>query len=87
MGKLAFYERFIRSADVIQKGIAAGLYVKGRIYHTLDSEPNPKNKNLPPIVTPVGYVKVDGIPQAIKVWGLKNLNRTYNMDEVVLKFV
>jgi hypothetical protein len=53
----------------------------------LDSEPNPKNKNLPPIVTPVGYVKVDGIPQAIKVWGLKNLNRTYNMDEVVLKFV
>jgi hypothetical protein len=60
--------------------------VKGRIYHTVESEAQ-KNKNLPPIVTPVGYVKVEGIPQPVKVWGLKNLNRSFNMDEVVIKFV
>jgi hypothetical protein len=51
-----------------------------------DTEPS-KKKGAPPLITPIGYVKVEGIPQAIKVWGLKNLNRSLSMDEVVVKFV
>ena len=38
-------------------------------------------------ITPVGYVKCEGLPQAVKIWGLKNLNRCLPMDEVVLRFV
>jgi hypothetical protein len=30
---------------------------------------------------------VEGLPQPVKVWGLKNLNRSYEMDEVWLRFI
>jgi len=33
------------------------------------------------------YVKVAGLPQAVKVRGLKYLNRALHLDTVVLKFV
>jgi hypothetical protein len=37
--------------------------------------------------TCTGYIKVEGLPQPVKVWGLKNLNRSYEMDEVWLRFI
>ena len=35
----------------------------------------------------MGYLRVEGLPQAVKVWGLKNLNRSFSLDEVVVRFV
>ena len=72
----SFYERFIRSREVIDKGLASGNLVKARIYLTKE-----------PDGTPVGYAKVEGLPQAVKVWGWRHLNRAWSMDEVVLRFV
>lgn len=34
-----------------------------------------------------GYVKVEGLPQAVKVRGLKFLNRALHLDTVVVKLV
>lgn len=62
----AFYERYLKNQALIDKGIAAGQLIKGRIYMTVDDDK-----------TPVGYVMCEGLPQVIKVWGLKNLNRCF----------
>ena len=35
----------------------------------------------------IGFATSEGIQQPIKVWGLKNLNRSLHMDEVLLRFV
>lgn len=72
----SFYERYLKNQEAIAKGIAAGHLVKGRIYMTVDDDH-----------TPVGYVQCEGLPQVVKVWGLRNLNRCFQMDEVVLRFV
>lgn len=78
--KPAFYERFLRNKEALEKGFNNGQFAKGRIYMSQDVEANGG-------ITPVGYLKCEGIPQAVKVWGLKNLNRTYQMDEVYVKFI
>ena len=71
-----FYEKYIKDEQIIAKGIAEGKFVQGTLY--FDKELSNKWD---------AYVTVPGLPQAVKVRGLKYLNRALHLDTVVLKFV
>ena len=71
-----FYEKYIKDEAIIQKGIAEGKFIQGTLYF----DKNLANKY-------DGYVKVPGLPQAVKVRGLKFLNKGLHLDTVVLKLV
>ena len=71
-----FYEKHIKDDSVIEKGINEGKYVQG----TLFFDKNLRNKW-------DAYVKVEGFPEAVKVRGLKYLNRALHLDTVVVKLV
>ena len=71
-----FYEKYIKDENIIKKGIEDGRFVQGTLYF----DKNLANKW-------DGYVDVPGIPQAVKVRGLKYLNKALHLDTVVLKMV
>ena len=69
-----FYEKHIKDETVIDKGISEGKFVKGTLYFdkTISNKWD-------------AYVKVDKIEQAVKVRGLKHLNRALHLDSVVVR--
>ena len=71
-----FYEKYIKDQSIIDKGITEGKFVQGTLY--FDKSLSNKWD---------AYVKVAGLPQSVKVRGLKYLNRALHLDTVVLKFV
>ena len=71
-----FYEKYIKDQSIIAKGLEDGKFVQGTLY--FDKELSNKWD---------GYVKVDGLPNAVKVRGLKFLNRALHLDTVVVRMV
>ena len=71
-----FYEKYIKDEAIIEKGFNDGKFVQGTLY--FDKQLSNKCD---------AYVKVKGIPQVVKVRGLKHLNRALHLDTVVIKFV
>ena len=72
----SFYERQIKDHDIIGKGIMEGKFLEGTLYFD-QSIPDKWD----------GFVKVDGVKEAVKVRGLKYLNRALHLDRVVVKLV
>lgn len=77
--KPSFYEKYITDKNALSQGLEQGKYVKGRLFFDYLSEKKDRFE--------IGFVKAEGIDMPIKVWGLRNLNRSLHMDEVYLKFV
>ena len=71
-----FYEKYIKDEKIIAKGISDGKFVQGTLFY----DTTIKNKW-------DAYVQVDGLAKAVKVRGLKHLNRALHLDTVVVKFV
>ena len=69
-----FYEKHITDDDVIQKGLEEGKFLEGRLF--FDKAIGNKWD---------GFVKVKGVEQAVKVRGLRYLNRALHLDHVVVK--
>lgn len=75
-GANSFYEKLIKDQSVLSKGIQDGKFLEGTIY--FDPKISTKGD---------GFVKVEGIKNAVKVRGLQYLNRAFHLDRVVVKFV
>ena len=71
-----FYEKHIKDHDILAKGINDGKFLEGTLYF---------DQSLPDKWD--GFVKVEGVPEAVKVRGLKYLNRALHLDRVVVKLV
>ena len=69
-----FYEKHIKDKSIIAKGIAEGKLVQGTLF--FDKKLSNKWD---------GYVSVEGIEKAVKIRGLKYLNRALHLDTVVIK--
>ena len=69
-----YYEKFIKDQSIIEKGIRDGKFLEGTIFF---------DGGLPDKYD--GYVKVEGVPNAVKVRGLKYLNRALHLDRVIIK--
>ena len=71
-----FYEKHIKDQEIIDKGIKEGKFLEGTLF--FDKKLSNKWD---------GYVKVDGLEMAVKVRGLKFLNKALHLDRVVVKLV
>ena len=72
----SFYEKYIKDEAIIAKGIEEGKFLQGVLH--FDKQLSNKWD---------GYVLVDGLPNAVKVRGLKYLNRALHLDTVVVKLI
>ena len=72
----SFYEKLIKDQDIINKGITDGKFLEGTLY--FDQSLADKWD---------GFVKVEGVQEAVKVRGLKYLNRALHLDRVVVKLI
>ena len=69
-----YYEKYIKDQSIIEKGIADGKFLEGTMFFDC---------GLPDKYD--GFVKVDGVHNAVKVRGLKYLNRALHLDRVIIK--
>lgn len=69
-----FYEKHIKDESVIENGLKEGKFLEGRLFF----DQKLKNKW-------DGFVKVKGVEQAVKVRGLKYLNKSLHLDHVIIK--